>query len=309
MGSDDEVLMPLFDNNDVSIAVSASHDHSRSSASKSSKKSRTSKYSRKSSRTAQVDYGLKSHLKMNLDLPSIQSRSGFSSQQSQQSLKEFENFPLSLPSFQSNLTEDSKLTVKNVQEKVDFNIPFDIITPEDIEVVVVKQVKAQVSKNTVAAPGTIITARKATVQPGTVIVSKAQPGVVLTGKAATVSPGTIVGIADSARNPSVISTFAEIPFSSSSDDCNYPKFDSKPSENKQPTNSNLNRPDTFAGKHKRIHALEEYTIYSLKHDNDYAGPKIDLMINITVEYVSSVLIPYFKSGKILDRKSAYSVRI
>lgn len=278
LGSDDEVLTPLFEKNDVSIAVSTSHNHNSLSSSN-SKRTHSSK-SRKKSRNAIDNHNIKSHLKMNLDLPSIK----------------------------TNLAKESMpTTVENVLERLDFNIPFDGVNQEDIEFTSLKQLP---TKNGIA-PGTIIAdTKKATVQPGIVIVSKAQPGVVIVGKGPTVPPGTIVGIADTAKNPNVISAFAELPFSDSSDDFVSSSLDLKINEYKPPSNTIMApiRPDLI-GRQKKIHALEEYTIHSLKHENDYFGPKIDLENNITVEYVNSVLIPFFKTGKTLDRKSAYSVTI
>lgn len=297
LGSDDEILTPLFEKNDVSIAVSASHDHSRSSK---SKKSHSSK-SRRTSRTGHDYKSLNSHLKMNLDLPSIQSSSG---SDSQQSLKEFGSVPLESSLIQANKAQESKITVKNVQEKVNFNIPFVSVNPEDLEVVVIKQVPKKV-----IAPGPIITGgRKVTVKPGAVIVSKVQAGVVISGRGSTIPPGTIVGTAANIDTPSVIPALAEIPFSESCNDLGSTNNENKQTVNLIISSTVLNKPEQ-SGKQKKVHALEEYTIYSLKHENDYSGPKIDLSNNITVEYVNSVLIPYFKSGKILDRKSAYSVTI
>ena len=124
---------------------------------------------------------------------------------------------------------------------------------------------------------------------------------------------------------------AELPFGSSSDDSEKPLYESnikdvKPQvsenksqanvsehkENKLPVNPTtsaqvINKPAPMA-KHKKIRSLEEHTIQAMAYDHSYNGPKIDLKFNITAEFVNSTLIPYFKSGKNLDRKSAYSVR-
>ena len=89
-------------------------------------------------------------------------------------------------------------------------------------------------------------------------------------------------------------------------DSNIKDSKSRSSENKLPINSINSAPKT--PKQKKIRALEEYTIDAMTYESGYNGPKIDLTSNITTEFINSTLIPYFKSGMTLDRKSAFSVR-
>ncbi len=73
-----------------------------------------------------------------------------------------------------------------------------------------------------------------------------------------------------------------------------------PLANQNPTSAPLNKP-------KKLRSLEESLIEILEFEPSYTGPRIDLQFNVTMTFVKDTLIPYFKSGGLLDRKSAYSV--
>ena len=232
-GSDDEILTPLFEPSDVKIAVSASHDHSRSSS-----KTKTIRKS-KSSRTSKINfdaYGRNSLTKMNLDLPSIDSSNR------QKPSEETIKFSLDLPSIQWSKKEEEKLSVKSVQENINFNIPFTNAVNEDHEQEIDKPElkslilsrpefkssiapksemknfsasKPEIKSNSFSAR--LSAGRQSLIRPGTVIANMAPSGVIITGKPATVSAGTILATAESVNNPSPITDLAEIPFGSSSD--------------------------------------------------------------------------------------------
>lgn len=388
IGSDDEVLTPIFEKNDVEIAVSASHDTSRSSKSKKHRNSsRKSRYSKSA-------FDPNSLLKLNLDLPSIQSnpvkpKSLFEAPIEKTKIEDVSKVEVEDP--KANLGKEKKSVIKNVQEKFNFNLPFADVDPEDFEIAITKPAEFKTAElKSAVNPGTIIAGKPNAIQPGTVIASKPnsiQSGVVIAGKPATIPPGTIVASSEKSNNPSSITALAELPFDtsldesdikslvnvaktaplppgtvittapgtvitsserrssnpgqlkliaelpfgSSSDDSEKPLYESnikdvKPQvsenksqanvsehkENKLPVNPTtsaqvINKPAPMA-KHKKIRSLEEHTIQAMAYDHSYNGPKIDLKFNITAEFVNSTLIPYFKSGKNLDRKSAYSVR-
>lgn len=62
-------------------------------------------------------------------------------------------------------------------------------------------------------------------------------------------------------------------------------------------------------KTNKIKSLEKFEIENLTFDPSYLGPKITIDSSLTADFVYKILIPYFKSEKLLDRKSSYSVRI
>lgn len=389
IGSDDEVLTPIFEKNDVEIAASASHDTSRSSKAKKHRNSSSRK-----SRYSKSAFDPNSLLKLNLDLPSIQSnpvksKPQFEAPMEKAKIEEVSKVDAEDP--KANSSKEKKLLIKNVQEKINFNLPFADVDTEDFEIAITKPAEFKTAElKSAVNPGTSIACKPNTIQPGTVIAGKPssiQSGVVIAGKPATIPPGTIVTSSEKSNNPSSITALAELPFDiilvesdikslvnaaktaplapgtvittapgtvitsserrssnpgqlkliaehpfgSSSDESEKPLYESnfkeaKPQvsenksqanisenkENKLPVNPTtsapvINKPAPMA-KHKKIRSLEEHTIQAMAYDLSYIGPKIDLKFNITAEFVNSTLIPYFKSGKNLDRKSAYSVR-
>jgi hypothetical protein len=58
---------------------------------------------------------------------------------------------------------------------------------------------------------------------------------------------------------------------------------------------------------KKIRSLDESAIELLEFESNYTGPRIDLQTGLTISFVKDTLVPFFKSGGQLDRKSAYSV--
>lgn len=291
IGSDDEVLTPIFEKNDVEIAADSSHDPSRLS------KKRTSKSSHRISRASRLfhyEHGSDSFLKTNLDPSDSQnsvnssphpSISKLHASASSGDVVNVPKFSLDLPSIKSNLDIRQSL-IKNVPESADFNVSSILIESKDIEQM--SDRKAPILNNS---------GKQSTLKPGTVIVSiseSVQSGSINSGKLGTIT---------TTDNNKLENSLADQSSNNASLD-----------ENKLPINSinitapsSLNRPTPPAIKHKRVRALEEYTICSMHYDYWYNGPRIDLKTNITVEFINSTLIPYFKSGKILDRKSAYSV--
>lgn len=59
---------------------------------------------------------------------------------------------------------------------------------------------------------------------------------------------------------------------------------------------------------KKIKYLDEYVLQALDFDPTYQGPRIDMKADINITFVKDTLIPFFKAGGLLDRKTAYTVR-
>lgn len=315
VASDDEVLQPLFE---TDLATSElEKDYSIPKASKS--KRLRSKRSLKQKDIDPQEFDEKLLLKCAIDLPSykqIQTSSANSARASTADNADTQTpikISLDLPSIQSshikaipgqqlyNLNTEKKSNAVNLnvmnqktQERLSFNLPFDNVNPEDIEVVIFKP-----SNTTKAAPGTVITSRKSVPAPGTVIAT--------TKDKATVPQNV------------PLNSIAEIPFTPSSDEIQIPIFSSnsslitKDDENRIPAACNgtiANKPvdvPPTVPKPRKIKILEESTIVSLEFNQSYTGPRIDMETEITTEFVSKILIPYFKSGKVLDRKSSFTV--
>lgn len=58
---------------------------------------------------------------------------------------------------------------------------------------------------------------------------------------------------------------------------------------------------------KKIKYLDEYVLQALEFDPAYQGPRIDMKADINITFVKDTLIPFFKAGGLLDRKTAYTV--
>jgi hypothetical protein len=144
--------------------------------------------------------------------------------------------------------------------------------------------------------------------PGTVITSstsaKIASGTIIASSANNVAPGTVIARLDvpesTKGNP--ISTPLENKLIA--EPVLVSPFNDPIIENNITINDSTS---TKPAKTTRIKKLDEEIIESLSFDTSYLGPKITLNSSVTNDYIKSTLIPYFKSGKILDKKSAYSV--
>lgn len=79
------------------------------------------------------------------------------------------------------------------------------------------------------------------------------------------------------------------------------------SDNGKKSGPTVIKPQARNSRSKKVKALEKDAIESLEFELGYNGPRIDLHSNITIPFVKDTLIPFFKSGGLLDRKSAFSV--
>lgn len=304
VASDDEVLHPLFekkerDSSNIKSAISCQN---------SSRSSRNSKKGKKKS--IPFDEG-SSFLKMNLDLPSIISNSASITQKAavlnQKNPFSFSSSTKYGSSTSNVKSEATKERTQDLETLFNFNSPFGTEIAEDIDIVLFRK---DVSK--IIAPGALIALSSSTVTPGTVISSSSSsvtPGTVISSSSSSVTPGTV--IIDSSN---VIATKTvthplvgnhNIPIGVDS-----PNFEL---ENKIPCNVdfNDNKPPfpVLPPRVKKVRSLDEYSIEGLTFDSTIPGPKISLDTDITIDFISETLIPFFKSGKVLDRKSSYSVKV
>lgn len=291
VASDDEVLHPLFEKEEGDSSTIKPAD----SCQNSSRSSRNSKKEKKTTRL-HTDEG-SSFLKMNLDLPSIMTN--FASTPSNavvlnQKISFAFNSSTNYGSSTSLAKSEASIEKTQDQETIgNFNSPFGNEIAEDIDVVLFRK-----NVSNAIAPGMIISSSSTHAIPGTVISSSSSSAI----------PGTV--IVDSSK------IIASKPFTPPLDEKNniLIGFDSLTLEieNKIPCNVDLNNNKhpvpVLPPKGKRVKTLDEYSIEGLTFDNT-PGPKIGLDSEITIDFISKTLIPFFKSGKVLDRKSSYSVKL
>ena len=264
-GSDDgEVFHPFIEKDHFLMNHSKRSTNSTSSKSTNIKRHRKSKISKGSGQSSIGDDS--KLLKMNLDLPSIQSNS-------QSIFKPFyalEKKPEIIASSSSSkiahaAQDDCPFKIPSSGEKLDDNIViFKMNTSDGI------------------ASGL---ATGATSNVG-------------------ISPGTVIASPESSYSSSKLVTM--IPSPGSAPGNNQLLQGASSDENMAPLTNRI--PAVPFPKGKRIKSLDDETIEALEYDPSYTGPKINMGTNVTTDFVSSTLIPFFKSGKILDKKSAYSVR-
>ena len=204
----------------------------------------------------------------------------------------FTKLSLDLPSIKSNVARSSlraagspevaemkpeviiaSIDSQKTDERVLHKFPHSKISSEEIEVVIFQ------SNGTKVVPGTIIASKNKVPAPGTIITT--------IKKDKTVPTAFPITLIDSSNS------FSE-------------DFNNSILCPKLPT---VDVSTSTVSKHKKIKSLDEKSINMLDFDNSVTGPKINLDTKITSEFVSSVLVPFFKSGKVLDRKSTYVVII
>lgn len=147
------------------------------------------------------------------------------------------------------------------------------------------------------APGTIIgissQSNPQTPLPGTILGSSPSPSVKPNiSRPLAPLPGTVLGVS---TKPAISENISNIARRSRSSRQDEPQLPLPPL-----SNSAFMKPS-------KIDDLEEDIANSLTFDPSYTGPKITIDSPISVEYVRDTLVPFFKSGKLLDRKSSYSV--
>lgn len=263
IASDDEVLQPLIekdddDSNNYKQEISPQNPFRRSKRSK----SKTNKTSMK--RRNIDDDDAFSFLKMNLDLPSINSNSVIYAN----------NQTINNP---NNLSINENPKQEKLEVEDNFDSPFGSEIIKEVDTVLFRNHK-------VVSPGIIIASSSSSVAPGTVITSMGD------------TQNTVPGVDG-------FNIDFDLPIASSQS--------GKVVENKLPANLDviINKTPTIIvpAKIKKVRSLDEFTIDGLTFDPANRGPKINLDTNITTNFISTTLIPFFKSGKILDRKSSYSV--
>lgn len=273
VGSDDEVLYPLFEKEDVEVPTSKPAISRQSHF-------RSSKNNKKVKKMKPLSFDDNSFLKMNLDLPSIVSNTAPAPSKSVGSSTRYGL---------SSLNIRNELVKKEHESIGNFNSPFGNEIVEDVDVVLFRK-----NVTNSVAPGTIITSKPSTLAPGTVIATSS-PNLV---------PGTV--IVDNTR----LSTSKLL------DDKQYiptgfdaPTFER---ENKISGNDEVFDDKTplvpLNPRIKKVRSLDEYSIESISFDPMIPGPKIGLDTEITIDFIYNILIPFFKSGKVLDRKSSFSVK-
>lgn len=338
IGSDDEILQPLIETeaekNDRPFTISS---FSNESSFKTSKKSRRSKKKSMTNWYEEMD----SLNKMNIVFKAVPVKASpgqaakFVAKQDikveQKSIKSKNDFMFESP-FGKEVDDDFDYSIFNtytVPAKPDlviFELKSSASAPKPTVIFDSSSSNSSQGKENKSV-GEVIRSENenSLIKPGSVIVD--------VSKNSSLKPGTV--IVDGTRNHTIkleSSTVDEVQFNgikpgtiitSGHDnynvhESNKPLIDeqqqSRESENLKPEfNQNISSPNTITGyiptqtKQKSLRSLDEYSIESLAFDPSYLGPKIDLDTEIDVQFVSSILIPYFKSGKLLDRKSSYSV--
>ena len=280
VGSDDEELQPLL------YEKGESTEFISQTVTRQSRTSRKSRLSRRDTGFNEFDQHALL-LKMNLNFTASQNII-----QDERTHPSFTKLSLDLPSIKSNVARSSlraagspevaemkpeviiaSIDSQKTDERVLHKFPHSKINSEEIEVVIFQ------SNGTKVVPGTIIASKNKVPAPGTIITT--------IKKDKTVPTAFPITLIDSSNS------FSE-------------DFNNSILCPKLPT---VDVSTSTVSKHKKIKSLDEKSINMLDFDNSVTGPKINLDTKITSEFVSSVLVPFFKSGKVLDRKSTYVVII
>ena len=275
VASDDEVLQPLHEKEE------GDSNTGKPIISQQNPTRRSRKSGGKNRRSHPIDEF--SFLKMNLDLPSINSNIVSAGAAPKAQLI----FSSSSSSSSNNapLFEKKALIKKEINHVIseNFDSPFGNEKIKDIDIVLFRP-----SVSNSVAPGTVI-ATSSSYQGSKTFNDKQNIPLV-----PAVSTGFDV--------PMIESTNQSLPIT-------VPQIIGL-TENALPCNSevvNNKKPSILPPKMKKVRSLDEYSIEGLTFDHANPGPKIGLDTNITTSFINSILIPFFKSGKVLDRKSSYSV--
>ena len=280
VGSDDEELQPLL------YEKGESTEFISQTVTRQSRTSRKSRLSRRDTGFNEFDQHALL-LKMNLNFTASQNII-----QDERTHPSFTKLSLDLPSIKSNVARSSlraagspevaemkpeviiaSIDSQKTDERVLHKFPHSKINSEEIEVVIFQ------SNGTKVVPGTVIASKNKVPAPGTIITT--------IKKDKTVPTAFPITLIDSSNS------FSE-------------DFNNSILCPKLPT---VDVSTSTVSKHKKIKSLDEKSINTLDFDNSVTGPKINLDTEITSDFVSSVLVPFFKSGKVLDRKSSYVVII
>ena len=286
VGSDDEELQPLLYEKGESTEFISQTVTRQSRTSRKSRKSRKSRLSRPDNEFNEFDQHALL-LKMNLNFTASQNII-----QDERTHPSFTKLSLDLPSIKSNVARSSlraagspevaemkpeviiaSIDSQKTDERVLHKFPHSKINSEEIEVVIFQ------SHGTKVVPGTVIASKNKVPAPGTIITTIKNDKTVPTS-----FPITLIDSSNLFSEDFNISILC-------------PKL---------PT---VDFSTSTVSKHKKIKSLDEKSINTLDFDNSVTGPKINLDTEITSNFVSSVLVPFFKSGKVLDRKSTYVVII
>ena len=284
VGSDDEVLHPLFEKEEADAHTSNKPAISGQNPFRSPKTNKKEKGKKKKSLSIE-DH---SFLKMNLDLPSIVSSSASTPLKPAASSQQNPSTATSLKYGSGMFNFKNEVMKKDQELTGNFNSPFGNELVEDIDIVIFRNI----TTNPIV-PGTVLASKQSSLAPGTVIASTSS----------TVQPGTVI-----VENSKIIASKASDEIQSNLNGFDAATFETgnKISDNdenldyKQPS---ISLPPTL----KKIRSLDEYSIESLSFDPMIPGPKIGLDTEISIDFINNILIPFFKSGKVLDRKSSFSV--
>lgn len=275
VGSDDEVLHPLFEKEEVDVP----NGNSKPAISRQNPL-RNSKSNKKGNKKKPLSFDDNSFLKMNLDLPSIISNSAPGPSKSAGSNSRYGP---------SSFNIKNELVKKEHESIGNFNSPFGNELVEDVDVVLYRK-----NVTNAIAPGTIITSKPSTLAPGTVIATSSP----------NLAPRTVIVDNSRISNSKLLDDKQNIPIG-----FDAPTFER---ENKIPGNDEVFDDKTplvpLPPRIKKVRSLDEYSIESISFDPMIPGPKIGLDTEITIDFVNNILIPFFKSGKVLDRKSSFSVK-
>lgn len=290
VGSDDEVLQPFFEldnnysklekNNFKTDRISNSEFSFSSPTKMKSSSSSFISSSGSSSMTKGSKQSESGHFKMNLDLPTI-------------NINNNNNLKVQSPKPSENILSAPSATLKaafsDALQKINFNNPFEIDKDIiDIDIVLF-------SPNSTIRNNAVPMNPPTTILPGTVIVSHP---LIHEKENNNIAPGTVINAPKESElkvkvpvSTDVFSSFKSLPIL-------------KIIQNERNTAPSLTQPT----KPSIIRSLERPEIENLVFDQLYAGPKITIDSSVTTDFVYKILIPYFKSEKLLDRKSSYSVR-
>lgn len=105
----------------------------------------------------------------------------------------------------------------------------------------------------------------------------------------------------------VIFSFPNVPITEEKigADAMAPEIDSKKEDEAKVEDDNEDDTGSEDG-HEGIN-LNDEKINGMEYGRNYLGPRINMETEITTKYVLKQIVPYFKSGKFLDIKSAYAV--
>jgi hypothetical protein len=297
VGSDDEVLHPLFEKEDETSEFLANPSRIDAPASKpatisSHNQFRNSKNNKKSRKMKPLPYDDNPFLKMNLDLPSIISNSA----SAPAPLKPTHHIHQNAPSSGSSIKHGHGSRISTVKEN---EIIRNIGSPLGNEIVA-EDINTDLFRTNLTnsvTPGTVISSRSS---------SSVAPGTVIATSSPTVTPGTVIVDSTKLNASKQQDDKPNIPTGFDSSSCE--------GENMVPVNTNdqiVNDKNPFIylpPRMKKVRSLDEYSIEGLGFDPMVPGPKIGLDTEITVDFITKTLIPFFKSGKVLDRKSSFSVK-